>query len=378
MHFWQGLLIIGFSFIPAWLSYHFIENPMRNWSAIKADARKAVAFGVILMTVSATAGILLFLSPNRSQAAPPQFSLTPYDPTAVNKESEKEAAKNLFGAEALTVDPDAGEVVDRVDNFYPTTAKAKRDYPSNYAAGCHQEVNETSPESCVYGDKNSDFSVALVGDSHAGHWLPALEPIAEAQGWRLEVYTKSQCPLISTAIKLGETFYAECYEWNEKLLAKLTGPSAPNHVIVSSQRYASANPLIDSVATGTVSEGYEMAWNSLKDAGVSISVLLDTPRPQIDIPECVASNRDNLSECSVHRSVALGTEAHPQQKTAAQNIDVPVLDLSNWICPEEYCSAVIGNVLVYRDSHHLTATYARSLSSALWNELVASNGEPFK
>ena len=35
----------------------------------------------------------------------------------------------------------------------------------------------------------------------------------------------------------------------------------------------------------------------------------------------------------------------------------PLIDLDDYICDDE-CPAIIGNVLVYRDSHHLTASFA--------------------
>lgn len=36
---------------------------------------------------------------------------------------------------------------------------------------------------------------------------------------------------------------------------------------------------------------------------------------------------------------------------------VTLIDLTDAICPTDPCAPVIGGVLVYRDDHHLTATY---------------------
>ena len=41
---------------------------------------------------------------------------------------------------------------------------------------------------------------------------------------------------------------------------------------------------------------------------------------------------------------------------------VPVLDFTDLVCPGGACPAVVGNVVVWRDRHHLTATYSRSMS----------------
>ena len=41
------------------------------------------------------------------------------------------------------------------------------------------------------------------------------------------------------------------------------------------------------------------------------------------------------------------------------------LDLTDVICDAEACPPVIGNVQVYRDKHHLSATFAATLAPAL-------------
>jgi hypothetical protein len=45
--------------------------------------------------------------------------------------------------------------------------------------------------------------------------------------------------------------------------------------------------------------------------------------------------------------------------------NVRVIDLDDAICPTDKCAAVIGGVIVYRDSNHLTATYVQSLAPRL-------------
>ena len=42
-----------------------------------------------------------------------------------------------------------------------------------------------------------------------------------------------------------------------------------------------------------------------------------------------------------------------------------VLDLSRYFCAGDYCSPGVGGVFVYRDAHHLTATFARTLTPYL-------------
>ena len=41
------------------------------------------------------------------------------------------------------------------------------------------------------------------------------------------------------------------------------------------------------------------------------------------------------------------------------------MNVDDYICPDTLCAPVIGDVLVFRDKDHLTATYARSLAAAI-------------
>ena len=46
---------------------------------------------------------------------------------------------------------------------------------------------------------------------------------------------------------------------------------------------------------------------------------------------------------------------------AAAELDVPYVDLNASICPSDTCPVVVGGVLVYRDTAHLSDTYVRTL-----------------
>jgi hypothetical protein len=50
--------------------------------------------------------------------------------------------------------------------------------------------------------------------------------------------------------------------------------------------------------------------------------------------------------------------------------NVKLIDLFDAICPTPRCSPVIGGVLVYRQSSHITATYIRTLTPRLAEALT--------
>ncbi len=46
------------------------------------------------------------------------------------------------------------------------------------------------------------------------------------------------------------------------------------------------------------------------------------------------------------------------------------IDPTTWVCPSSACPAVIGNLLVYQNAGHLTATFAAALTSRLGSAIL--------
>ncbi|MGB3762010.1 MAG: hypothetical protein WA966_02230, partial [Ornithinimicrobium sp.] len=64
------------------------------------------------------------------------------------------------------------------------------------------------------------------------------------------------------------------------------------------------------------------------------------------------------------------SSAPGHQEAASRVPGTELIDIRDSICPETECVPVIGNVLVYRQTSHITDTYARSLKPVLEAELV--------
>ena len=69
------------------------------------------------------------------------------------------------------------------------------------------------------------------------------------------------------------------------------------------------------------------------------------------------------------RATALRT--HGMEKAVAAWPSAHLLDFSDLYCEPEVCRPVIGNVVVYRDTGHLTAAFAKTLAPFLGEDLAA-------
>src|SRR5262249_17612785 len=99
-----------------------------------------------------------------------------------------------------------------VRELRPRLADARKDTDGINERGCGLALPGTTPPRCALGSPAGSMTVALVGDSHAAQWAPALEAIASSRGWTLVPFTKDSCIFLDmriVSIHL-EREYTEC------------------------------------------------------------------------------------------------------------------------------------------------------------------------
>lgn len=362
-------VVLGSS-VPAYLTYRFVENPIRSSERLRLRPTEYLRYGGLATTVTAVAGLLVALA-----AWPPPAPLS-HVQIITARQNDGDAAgssepSQRIGALLLSAKARGdknGAPVDRVDSFTPTALEARADVPAVYELGCHVEQAEVEARYCSFGDESSDFRVALIGDSHAAQWVSPMSEIATAEGWRLRTYTKSACPLTDVTVMAGQQPYEACSRWNQNVLSDLR-KDPPQLVVTSSSQYL-VSGVSASQSEDELVEGYKRSWKSLTDLGSKVAVIMDTPHPASDIAECVARHDQELKRCSFAREKAV-TGAGLRERAASGNENVHEVDLNDAICPTDMCAVVIGEVLVYRDTNHLTDTYARTLGPRLQRSLTS-------
>ena len=265
---------------------------------------------------------------------------------------------------AAAIGAEHGEYPDPV---HPAPASAAQDTPLTYEDGCNQTIAGTEAIVCEYGPEDADRTVALVGGSHAAHWFPALEVIAEQQDWRLLNIVKGAC-LFTDAPQLykGEP-YTACAEWNQGVMAELAD-LRPDTVFTT----GTTTSLDTTAGFGeeVLVEGYVDRWRELEALGIEVVAVRDTPRLGFDAPECLATA--SPEECTAPLTDSMA-EASPFE---AADLDLPnnvvTLDLTDLICEPDLCRPVVGNVLVFWDAGHISATYMRTLAPELGTRLLTA------
>ena len=247
-------------------------------------------------------------------------------------------------------------------NLTPTLAKARNDGDRLISDGCSLGLAGSTPPTCVYGDRTGAITIALVGDSHAASWFPAFRKLAVRHHWRLIPFTKSSCPFLDARVwstYLGRE-YTECTTWRELVIAKLV-KIKPDVVVIAGNRWF---PVVDDLDNSPKRQGAATARLIQRIPG-RIALMVDTPRSAYDVPACLASHRDAIEDCTTSRANAFGWRHRQREREAARRTGAAIIDLSKATCPSDPCPPIIGRRLVYRDHHHLTATFVVSLADDL-------------
>ncbi|GAA1151996.1 acyltransferase family protein [Ornithinicoccus hortensis] len=342
----RHLALLGvLSVVLAWLTKHLVEDPIRFHAGLSAKAVRGLLFGLATMLVTALVGLAVW-------ATVPKL-----DPDA-----PVEGATELIadpGATDWTLREDLSAVLTTTGEVTPDPAVAAADAPTYYDDDC--QVLEGDPEinpDCVYGDPDGDRTLALLGDSKMGQWFPAVEYIAEQEGWRLELYLKSACAVTEQGAAV------DCEEFTGNVLEHFAQEGAPDVALISQGSDRTG---------GGLPEGLTAALEEISGMGTQVVVLADSPRPANgQVYTCVEENPEDFSACAFDAS-GQGRDGRGSGilQDAANELDLPFLDLNEWICPPgDRCPPVIGQTLVYRQGSHVTASYIRSLTPFLYRGLA--------
>jgi hypothetical protein len=347
LNWFARLALIWLAFLLSILTYFLIEDPGRklarpNWqwfSNAGLCAGAVVGVGVLVIAhMPSVVGHGHAATVIRAQAATP----------TVVQEMRQAVAQGL----TVTAAP---------SNLTPRLDKAAHDLPPDDNTSCHASFTTVTQGPCVYGDPAGTHTAVLLGDSHADMWLPAFDAAGRHNHWRVVSWTKSSCPAADITVfnrSLNRT-YTECDTWRKDVLSRIAS-LRPERVFVSdSENVAGAD-----VSPQTWSQDTLRTMNTVRTTTKAQVVLLqDVPVPAYDMPSCVAQHLSSVRSCTFPVDKAYSfPKRHRTLGADAQRNGFPVVEPRSWICTDERCPAVVGNMLVYRDDTHLTATFSNWLT----------------
>lgn len=328
---WVMVVVAAGTLIPAWLSFRFIEDPIRSNQRI--TGRRAAWLVVVCVIVPVLAC---------------------------------GASKHIGVLETQT--PTVKKISDAVRFHAPETRP-----------GCQTfEV-----QSCIWPADNPRGTVFLVGDSNASQFTEPLAAAANREGYDLAVTAKMSCPFVDLIAKYPyDTKARECHQFVMQLVEALR-TRRPALVIVAnaSSLYVENDGITltqpDTAVTATTPETKAQLWGPglasvLKPLGVPTVVIHTIPHFghwQWDWnPAVCPAIRMYTNSCPTGHIKRRDVELQQQRARDAEDqaiAHVPGVvsdDLTNELCSTEACDTDRYVPWLYRDATHLSVAGALYLT----------------
>jgi hypothetical protein len=342
----------------AWITKVTVEDPLRRGRLLKKSLRAYLFAALGMVTIVAMC-----------------FGLT----AAAYSESSPDRSAELgvcYGPGALEPTNGCGPVVGKTPPS-PAPALVAKENTKPLHPGCEADAVGTDLVSCDLGVDVSKAreTVAIVGDSHATAWFPALEALAKDRGWHIKTYSKSSCPVTSALRTLPsektDSNQRDCLAWGKEVARELAKDTTVTTVFAASYStaYSFESPNTESFTDPNI-DGFIAVWRQWLAAGKEVVVFDDVPRTTGEyVPTCLARQPDALA-CAVPVDKAIPPNtAITNAAKAASSEGVKRIALRKQFCDDKLCYPVVGSTIVYRDYSHISAEYARALAPYIAKQL---------
>jgi peptidoglycan/LPS O-acetylase OafA/YrhL len=368
--FLEGTVVLLVSGGLAYLTMRLIEDPLRKRTPVNAAEQPVapVPWRLRLRRPTLALGSVVALLGVTLTAT----SFTWREHVTVQRAGGKElsglSSHDYPGARALFAHVRVPQL-----RMRPTVLEVSRDLPASIRDECISDWGSSALINCGYGDRSATRTIALAGGSHAEHWLTALDLLGRVRHFKVVTYLKMGCALSTeeTPLIMGNNApYPECHDWVGKTMAQLIADH-PSYIFTTSTRPWNVKP------GDVMPASYVGIWQAFTDNDIPVLAMRDTPWLVKDgnpfqPADCLAKGGDATS-CGIERSAML-SDRNPTVDFVEQFPLLKPLDLSDAICRPDICRAVEGNVLIYRDAHHLSTTYMRTLAGELDRQIAAATG----
>lgn len=351
----EKAVLAAVAVVLATLTYYFVEKPFQT---LNIDRRKrqtyVVALGTTAALVAAFGGWGL-VQQHALQSAQASSKLT------INADR---AGTGLA--------PFADSVVDASGRWIPQAKltpsldTVDKDLTDIFTNGCNNNGADYNTTGCEFGKLDSPRTVVLFGDSHAGHWFPALKKAADVEGFRLVTITKSACPSVQLPITghpdINGPF--NCDKFQRGGLERIRQLKPERVVISNSERSYRSFPGVGPDYEKQWSAGLNALLNGLP-AGAKPVIIGDNPSWQQSPNSCVSKHLQDPDTCAVSRADSYSPALQAMEKDAVAARSGSFVDTVDLLCDESACPAVYRSVLMSRDGNHITTTAARALAAPI-------------
>ncbi|MFU8803308.1 MAG: acyltransferase family protein [Bradymonadaceae bacterium] len=332
---WWLLPLVGFgSLLPAWVSYRYLEEPIRRNRALVGRRAQGLAAGCIATVFVLGLGLSYGASKEWGLDIPAGWS----------------------------------------------------DIPIAHQMPCDGLEARWSEQDCTFlasntGEPSDKAPILLLGDSHAASLSDGVIAAAHELGYDVVVRWMPRCPFLRDRSIFG---YRQCGEWQRWMMGYIeeerpslviTTAYANNYVL--SPHYSSHRsvetadgtpPRNHDEALASWGEALENTLQHLDELGVPTIVAGPVPYYAMDFTLMISPLRPELElptftrEAVEERQRAVGSE---NRRVLSRFSNALLFDPVYHLCGDELCSPVVDGTWLYMDHTHLNAAGGMRLAPAL-------------
>lgn len=357
-----GLVVL--SLLLAVASFHLVEDPLRRHRWLAAERVRALSLwptAVALVAMAVLAAQMVGVERYEARLATRVAAMQEQGVDAPAGESvasrrpqpvRDQLAASLQAAEerapvafALT---DLSQLDDLVHDRW------------NDVYDCGAGTRTARVEECPVGDAAAERTMVVLGDSHVGQWLPALDAIGADEGYRVLPLIKYGCTPFEVDLETGGRPYAECAEFRTWAGDRVRALD-PEMLVIGTR-------VLQGNMTVPKAERLE-AWRTGVDSSLSTLVPLagrtivigDVPGLRRDPLECVSDAEATMRSCT-SRTFPRIADGNAVMRRQARVHDATYVETADLACLEQQCTAVAAGRMVYVDQEHLSRTWVRHVT----------------
>jgi peptidoglycan/LPS O-acetylase OafA/YrhL len=322
---WAAPVAALLSLLPAWVSYRYVESPVR--SSTRVRGRWAVGLAVLCI------GVPVVLSAGAIQAQ-----------------------RLLPVARVLDLHADVQHGCDS-------------DAPLGQRPGRH----------CTWFVRHSRGRVVLIGDSNAGQFTETVVRAARAVGFATTVATFSSCPFVQLRVSGSSAEERLCSQFDRRSLASLLR-LRPNLVIIAARTdlYIEGDTVslalpghsdlvsVPAAKAALWTRGLRAESIELNRAGVPIVVVHPIPVLPVEPAACAIvlalTGRCAGSAARAAAEEGLRRSVEAERLAVAGLPAAWTLSVMDAVCGPRRCSTDVAGTMMYRDAKHLSVAGASKLT----------------
>lgn len=258
---------------------------------------------------------------------------------------------------------------DAVHDLPPATAACLAKQHSKFAALAHDRRCFTQPSQSV--------ELVLWGDSHANHWFPLMRQASRELHMNVEEFARASCPPLLGVMPFDEgAVDRQCEHFNQAVVTEIErmahdgglkgvvlagrwaaylGRPSPDGSLLAHLSFGDG-PLDSLKSEDALRIGLAASLERLERAGLRVVVVGATPEFRYSVPQCLL--RRPLQECAMPRAAVderRGRAMHVVSNTVASDGGAHMFDPLRFFCDEDFCYPTHGRTVMFSDPQHLTA-----------------------